>query len=225
MAMGDGRAVSAQIGAVNKLEIGPDDDLYVGEYERVLRIADPIGGLDGKPVAADARPPTSARRSATGARRPCGRTWSPPATSRRLDALRAAINTPRGRGRAQGGAQQAATSTQDNLDGNSTAQQAAARLRRGALRADGRPVSARRPPGDALLRRPTSANGTRSTSSGATGRKDPARARALRCSGAEIFPPTRAAHAELGRADRAVRQGRLRDPVSLVHAVRRLTAE
>jgi hypothetical protein len=56
MAMGDGRAASAQIGAVNKLAIGPHDDLYVGEYERALRIADPVSALNARPAAAAQAP-------------------------------------------------------------------------------------------------------------------------------------------------------------------------
>jgi hypothetical protein len=60
-ATGDGRAVSARIGAVNALAIGPDDDLYIGEYERALRVADPLKGLGTKPASA---PGPAAPRSA-----------------------------------------------------------------------------------------------------------------------------------------------------------------
>ncbi len=54
--VGDGRAVSAQLGDVTNLAVGPDDDLYVGEFYRALRINDPVSGLDQKPTAAPRGP-------------------------------------------------------------------------------------------------------------------------------------------------------------------------
>jgi hypothetical protein len=92
MAMGDGRGVSAQIGGVNKLAIGPDDDLYVGEYERVLRIADPVGGMGGRPTAAPRGPAAAcaaiAKWGTATLRSHLVTAAEPPA----LDELRAAIN-------------------------------------------------------------------------------------------------------------------------------------
>ena len=54
--LGDGRAVSAQIGDVTNLAVGPDDDLYVGEFYRALRINDPVSGLGEKPARRRPRP-------------------------------------------------------------------------------------------------------------------------------------------------------------------------
>ena len=56
----DGRAVSAAIGGVNKLAIGPDDDLFISEYERALRVADPLKGLGSAPAPAPASGPRAA---------------------------------------------------------------------------------------------------------------------------------------------------------------------
>lgn len=50
---GDGRAVRARLGSVEKLAVGPDGDLYVGESERVRRIADPAGILASEPHEPD----------------------------------------------------------------------------------------------------------------------------------------------------------------------------
>jgi sugar lactone lactonase YvrE len=46
---GDGRAVRARLGLVERLAVGPDGDLYVSEAERVRRIADPAGILADDP--------------------------------------------------------------------------------------------------------------------------------------------------------------------------------
>ncbi len=54
--LGDGRAVSAQVGDVTNLAVGSDDDLYVGEFYRALRINDPVSGLGEKPTPAPRGP-------------------------------------------------------------------------------------------------------------------------------------------------------------------------
>ncbi len=46
---GDGRAPLARLGLVERLAVGPDGDLYVGEAERVRRIADPAAILASDP--------------------------------------------------------------------------------------------------------------------------------------------------------------------------------
>ena len=55
---GDGRAVHARLGVVEALTVGPDGDLYVGEAERIRRIADPAGILASEPPSPE--PPTAA---------------------------------------------------------------------------------------------------------------------------------------------------------------------
>ena len=83
--------MSARIGAVNKLEVGPDDDLYVGEYDRALRIADPVGGLGEAPrLEADGPPEVCAAIGKWGAATQQAH-FTTGATPPDLDALRTAI--------------------------------------------------------------------------------------------------------------------------------------
>ena len=52
---GDGRAVRARLGLVERLAAGPDGDLYVSEAERTRRIADPAGILAADPPEPERR--------------------------------------------------------------------------------------------------------------------------------------------------------------------------